>query len=246
MKTAIILASGLGKRMESDLPKVLHKVSDLEMVNHVISLVESVGVGRIIVVVGYKSELVKAAIKKDVEFVFQPQQLGTGHAIQVVKQNIKDISGTVLVLAGDMPLIRKETLENMISNHESNGAAVTVLSSELENPFGYGRVIIDANSHVDKIVEEKDATDQEKEVVLVNTGAYCFDGKNLFELIDLVGNNNNQGEYYLTDVVSLANQKGYKVLMSQASNAYEATGVNTKDQLIEAEMLYNKYIKGDK
>jgi len=224
--------------MKSDMPKVLHQVGSKTMVRHVLDTVQAAGIDNIVVVVGYKAEEVMASLGEGPTYVLQSEQLGTGHAVSVVKDSFVDFSGTIMVLAGDVPLITQETIENLFLEHEAQGAAVTVLTAISDNPTGYGRIIRGTEGTVEGIVEEKDASSKERLIQEINTGTYCFDATVLFALIDKVNNHNSQGEYYLTDVISLAKQAGHKVIAVQVSDISETIGVNTLEQLVMAEQIY--------
>jgi bifunctional N-acetylglucosamine-1-phosphate-uridyltransferase/glucosamine-1-phosphate-acetyltransferase GlmU-like protein len=170
-------------------------------------------------------------------FAVQAEQKGTAHAVQVTEEALKDFNGNILVMAGDVPLITKETLQNLIDTHQQSGSAATVLTVIQENPFGYGRIIRDGSDNI-RIVEEKDANEEEKKVTEVNSGTFCFDKKALFEALDEVEPNNSQGEYYLTDVLEIMAAKGQKVCSCLAKNNQEVAGVNTKEALEELENLF--------
>jgi len=239
-RAAVILASGKGTRMKSDLPKVLHLVGGKPMVSHVVDSAKGSGLDHLVVVVGYGADEVLADLSGSCDIVFQSEQLGTGHAVGVTKGKFDGFHGTILVLAGDVPLISTETIKKLFVEHEKNGAAVTVLTAVIDNPTGYGRIIRDDSGSLERIVEEKDATDEEKSVREVNTGTYCFDSKILFDTLKHVTNDNAQGEYYLTDVISLAKQSGHIVIAVPTDDADEIRGVNTLEQLFEIEKIYNQ------
>ncbi len=237
-KAAIVLASGKGTRMKSDLPKVAHKVGDKPMVKHVVDSAKDAGVDKVVVVVGYKSDVVKECLPGHDDFVFQPEQLGTGHAVLLTKDEFTNPEDTVVVLCGDAPLIRPETIEKLLEYHESVDADATVLTSVLDNPYAYGRIIRDEAGHLEKIVEEKDATEDEKQVSEINTGTYCFRVGPLFDALNEVGNDNAQGEYYLPDVLGIIRSKGGTIRVMSDSDATEVLGVNTLEQLAEVEKIY--------
>ncbi len=185
---AIILAAGKGTRMKSKYPKVIHKVCGKEMVNHVISVSNKSGVKDIVAILGHGSEEVKEKLPNDTMIAMQTEQLGTGHAVMMAKDYIND-EDTIVVLCGDTPLVKEETLKRLFDYHLENGYHTTVLTTEVENPTGYGRIIRDENQDLLKIVEQKDATEEEKLVKEINSGIYCFNGKSLRESLDLLVKN---------------------------------------------------------
>jgi UDP-N-acetylglucosamine diphosphorylase/glucosamine-1-phosphate N-acetyltransferase len=241
-KYAIILAAGKGTRMKSDLPKVLHKVSGQTMLSHVRKAVSSVDPDKEIVVVGHGSDLVLESLPKDVFSVEQTEQLGTGHAVQIVAPLMEGLEGTTLVIAGDTPLITGQTLEKLYEYHEKEGAKATILTAEAKNPTGYGRIIRDKNNQVQKIVEQKDATPDEASVKEINTGTYLFDNEALFEALKKINNNNKQGEYYLTDVIEIMKGEGEKVSAYILEDFDESLGVNDRLALSKAETIMRNRI----
>lgn len=241
-KSAIILAAGQGTRIKSDLPKVLHKVAGKEMVNHVIDTMRKADIKDVNLVIGKGAELVKANTSlKNVTYSLQSEQLGTGHAVKCAIDFLKDKKGTVGIFCGDAPLIKSDTVKKLFVEHERNGNSATLLSSIVEDPTGYGRIIRDENNEVLKIVEHKDCNEDELEVTEMNAALYCFDIEELVESLDKLSNNNNQGEYYLTDVIEILKNKGSKV--GAVVIDYEETiGVNSRVQLAEAEQILRKRI----
>ncbi|HEB12353.1 MAG TPA: bifunctional UDP-N-acetylglucosamine diphosphorylase/glucosamine-1-phosphate N-acetyltransferase GlmU [Actinobacteria bacterium] len=237
MKLAtIVLAAGEGTRMKSDLPKVLHTLAGLPMLVHVLSVCKELKPERQIVVLGHQHEQVLAAIGADVDYVHQKEQNGTGHAVLVTEERMKDFDGAVLVLAGDIPLLQAETLKNLIDVFIEDKPAAALVTAELENPFGYGRIIRDRAGTVARIVEQNDATSEERGVKEINAGIYCFDSRRLFSALGLIGNHNKKSEYYLTDVISVLRNQGEVVLASGASPD-EVLGVNTRSELADAESI---------
>ena len=190
---AVILAAGKGTRMQSKLYKVLHKVCDRTMVELVLDSLSDLEMQEVITVVGHGAERVKEVLGDRTKFVLQAEQLGTAHAVKVAKDELKDKEGTTIVMYGDTPLIRPETINSMLDHHENTNAKATVLTAIANDPFAYGRIIRDVNGKLVKIVEEKDATEQEKKIKEINSGIYCFDNKLLFEMLEKVKNDNNQG-----------------------------------------------------
>lgn len=237
----VVLAAGEGKRMKSEKSKVVFKVLGKEMVNRVIDEAVKAGVDKTCVVVGHKAEMVMEAVGDRAEFVTQTRQLGTGHAVIQAKDFIKN-SENVMILAGDTPLITAETLKSAMEAHIENKNTCTVLTSVIDNPFGYGRIIRDEAGDVLKIVEQKDATEEEKAVCEINSGMYCFDSKELLWALDKLTNNNAQGEYYLTDTLYLMKNAALKVGAYTVRDSVEISGVNDRVQLSEAEMVLRKRI----
>ena len=204
----VILAAGKGTRMKSKLPKVLHKAGGKTMLQHVIDAAKAAGAKRNIVVTGFGGEMVREAIGDQAEFVTQTEQLGTGHAVLQTKDLLKDETGTVMVLCGDTPLLTGALLKKLYDEHVAAEAKATVLTAIMPDATGYGRIIRSADGSVEKIVEHKDATAEEREVREVNSGIYCFAAKDLFEALSHVTNDNAQGEYYLPDVLEILKKKG--------------------------------------
>ncbi|SHM20299.1 UDP-N-acetylglucosamine pyrophosphorylase [Caldanaerovirga acetigignens] len=239
--TAIILAAGEGTRMNSSIPKVLHKVCGVPMLGHVISQAKEAGAKRIIVVVGRGAEEIKRAFEgQKVEFVLQAEQKGTGHALLQTESAVKG-EETLLVLYGDMPLVTSETLKSMVEYHIRNLTAATVMTAKVKDPAGYGRIIREGY-RVIAIKEEKDASQEEKAIGEINSGIYCFDGERVFEALRQVNNNNAQGEYYLTDVVEILNREGENVLAYEVQDPSEVQGVNDRIQLAMAQSVMQKRI----
>lgn len=234
---AVILAAGKGTRMKSALPKVLHQVGGKPMVEHVLDAAKSAGSSRNIVVIGFGAEKVQEELGERAEFVIQAEQLGTGHAVQQTAKLLADYSGTVMVLCGDTPLLEGKMLAKLYAEHKAKDAAATVLTAIMPDPAGYGRVIRDQSGQVIKIVEQKDATPAELAVNEVNTGIYCFERTALFDALAGINCANNQGEYYLTDVIGiLAGQKA--TVWAVAAAEYEQTlGINSRVQLAQAEKI---------
>ena len=234
---AVILAAGQGTRMKSKLYKVLHPVCGKPMVEHVIDHIGSLDVERIVTVVGHGAELVKETLGEKSEYVLQAEQLGTAHAVQQAEPILGQLEGTTLVVCGDTPLIRPETMQALFAHHEAQNAKVTILTAVTETPTGYGRIIRDASGQVSQIVEQKDATMQQQLVKEINTGTYCFDNKALFEALKQVKNDNVQGEYYLPDVIEILQKQGEIVSAFVTDNFDETLGVNDRFALSQAEEL---------
>ncbi|GAA0085998.1 bifunctional UDP-N-acetylglucosamine diphosphorylase/glucosamine-1-phosphate N-acetyltransferase GlmU [Clostridium sp. CTA-7] len=240
-KCALILAAGQGTRIKSDLPKVLHKVCGKEMVNHVIDTMRKANIEDIDVIVGKGAELVKEKTAlKNVSYSLQEEQLGTGHAVKCAIEFLKGKKGVVGVFCGDAPLIKPETVESLFKTHIENNNSATLLSSIVDDPTGYGRVVRE-NDEVLKIVEHKDCTEEELKINEMNAAIYCFDIELLLNSLDKLSNNNNQGEYYLTDVIGILKEEGKKV--GAVVIDYEETiGVNSRAQLAQAEEILRKRI----
>lgn len=228
----LILAAGKGTRMKSELPKVLHKVNGLPMVKKIMNILESLKSEENILILGHKKELVTETLG-DVKYVVQEEQLGTGHAIMMATDELKDYDGDVMVVCGDTPLLREETLDKLWEKHRSSGAATTVLTSIYENPFGYGRIVKE-DGLVKAIVEQKDATPEQAAIKEVNAGVYCFDSKKLFDALGKIDNNNKNGEYYLTDVIGIHVNEGERVESYILEDNVEILGVNSKVELATA------------
>lgn len=230
---AIILAAGRSKRMNSGLVKVLHPVCDRPMVEWVVEACRAAGCGRIILVVGFQGDKVREAFARqgDVEFVEQAQPLGTGHAVLQAEAALRGFAGDVLVLAGDGPLIRAQTLRRLVGTHRRTGAAATLATARIADPAGYGRIVRDAAGRFERIVEEKDATAQERRLTEINPSYYCFDAASLFESLGRLTNANASGEYYLTDVCAILREAGRSVEVIEAVSADEVHSINTVEQL---------------
>jgi len=241
-KCALVLAAGQGKRIKSDLPKVLHKVCGKEMLKHVIDSIRRSGIDDIDVIIGKGAELVKERTSdKNVSYSLQAEQLGTGHAVRCAEEFLKDKKGVVAIFAGDTPLIKQSTIERLFKNHIENKNAATILTSIVEDPTGYGRIVRDENDQVLKIVEHKDCNEEELKINEMNTAIYCFDIELLVNALGKINNNNNQGEYYLTDIIEILKSENKSV--GAVVTEYEETiGVNSRVQLAEAEEILRNRI----
>jgi bifunctional UDP-N-acetylglucosamine pyrophosphorylase/glucosamine-1-phosphate N-acetyltransferase len=238
---AVVLAAGMGKRMNSDLAKVLHPMAGRPLLAHVLDALDELGLGRTVVVIGHQREKVQAAFagRNGIQWAIQAEQRGTGHAYMMAEPVLGDFHGTVLVLPGDTPLLTARTLENLLDRHAQSGAKVTVLSMRLDDPKGYGRIVRTRDGEgIERIVEEKDATPAEKAIDEVNSAMYAFDHAALQGVLSSLTANNAQGEYYLTDTVSLLQAKGAKAAVWCVEDARELLGINTVDQLAEAEAAW--------
>ncbi len=239
---AVVLAAGQGTRMKSKLYKVLHPVCGKPMVEHVVGQLEELKLENIVTVVGHGAEKVRDQLGGRVNYVLQEEQLGTAHAVMQTQETLANSEGVTLVVCGDTPLITKETMDALLTYHEEKGAKATILTADADHPFGYGRIIRDENGRVQRIVEQKDATDEEQQVTEINTGTYCFDNKTLFETLQLVKNENAQGEYYLPDVVEILQKQGEVVAAYQTADFDETMGVNDRVALSKAEVAMKKRI----
>jgi len=237
-KIALILAAGKGKRMKSDVPKVLHKVSGKYLINYVIDHTREAGIEKQIIVIGHQAELVKEALKKNnARFALQEEQLGTGHAVMMAEHHLEDFDGDIIVLCGDMPLIRPGTIKKLIDERDGLNASAVVLSVVLDDPDKYGRIVRDENGLLKAITEFRDADDKIKAIKEVNTGAYCFDWKTLKSKLNQLSDNNDQKEYYLTDIISILVADGQKVGVIIADDSNEGFGINSTDELSRVEEL---------
>jgi bifunctional UDP-N-acetylglucosamine pyrophosphorylase / glucosamine-1-phosphate N-acetyltransferase len=241
----LIMAAGLGTRMKSRKAKVLHEVDGRPLIAHVCRTAKQLDPKDIYVVVGHQAEEVKNAVtaalpEASVSFVTQTQQRGTGDAVNSARDLLAGSDSTLLILSGDVPLIKPETLTELLKRHYESGAAATILSMRLENPTGYGRIIRDDDGHFSKIVEQKDASEEERAVKEINSGFYCFDTKKLFKALAQVQPQNAQGEYYLTDVPGIFHQNGENVEVYLHHDAREISGINTRAELAEFENLVRR------
>ncbi|GGK32049.1 bifunctional protein GlmU [Caldalkalibacillus thermarum] len=239
----LILAAGKGTRMKSKRPKVLHPVCGKPMVKHVIDAVQQTqGQTHIYVVVGHGAELVQQELGEGYTYVEQKKQLGTGHAVMVAAPHLREAAGQTLVLYGDTPLISGQTLQAFLTAHQEAQAAVSILTTFVDDPEGYGRIIRDEQGQVKKIVEEKDATAEEKQVKEINTGIYCFDNQKLLQALSQITNDNAQGEYYLTDCIEILERKGEKITAYVTHDQEEIMGINDRIALAQAEKVMRRRI----
>lgn len=242
--TAVILAAGKGTRMKSSRAKVLHEVFCKPMLHHVLDAVNGASIEHCAVIVGHQRDTVLASL---LDYLFTPiiqeEQLGTGHAVLCAEAACQG-SEMVMILCGDTPLIRPETLQAMITAHQRTAATLTLMTTELDTPFGYGRILSDDRNNVLEIVEEKDATPQQQAIRSINAGIYCVERDFLFSALKQVGTDNSQGEVYLTDIVAIANRQGKKVHTFSHAHAMDVLGVNSRVELAQAhrelQMRYNQ------
>lgn len=239
---SVILAAGKGTRMKSETPKVLHKIFDKTLLGYVLDSVKSFS-NEAFVIVGHKAEVVTEFVNKNYSFaktVLQTPQLGTGHAVSMVCPQLENFDGLVLILCGDTPLVREKTLKKFVDEHIASGADLSVMSTIFENPANYGRIIRCANGALEKIVEEKDATDAEKAVKEINAGIYCLNWAKIKPAFSQLTSSNAQGEYYLTDIVEWANRQGLSVKASVLEDSDEIYGINSRENLAIATRLMNQ------
>jgi bifunctional UDP-N-acetylglucosamine pyrophosphorylase/glucosamine-1-phosphate N-acetyltransferase len=236
--STIILAAGKGKRMKSDLPKVLHPLLARPMIQYVIDTAHAIGSKQVVLVVGHKKELVMEATRNsDVNYTFQKQQLGTGHAVLQTAELFRDYTGHILVLSGDVPLLTKATLEKLIKVHREDDPLASLLTAHMPDPTGYGRVVRNDNGFVSQIVEHKDADEKIQQIKEINVGIYIFKSQPLFETLPQISNQNSQGEYYLPDVIKVFVDRGEKVAALMTSDEQETHGINDLNQLKHAEKI---------
>ena len=240
--SVVILAAGKGTRMKSSLPKVLHKLADKPLVEHVYNAAKGLGAEEIVIIYGHGGEQVKDSCKHlDAKWVEQKEQLGTGHAVMQAFDDI-NLNNTLLVLYGDVPLTKEKTLHELLKDSDNK---VALLSVNLDNPFGYGRILRNKSNEVIGIVEQKDASEEQILIQEVNTGILAAKGEILKELLNKIDNKNSQGEYYLTDIFALAANANIKIKTSQPEKSYEVEGVNNRLQLAALERIFQRNIADD-
>ena len=240
---SVILAAGKGTRMKSEKPKVLHEIFNKPLVSWVISACENIGSNENIVVVGHKGDEVQDFINKKHPksvCVFQKEQLGTGHAVSMAKDELKNFDGLAIILNGDIPLITAKSLQKLVEFHQSNNADITAITAILDDPKGYGRIIRDENNHIKEIVEQKDCNATQDAVKEINVGMYCLNWQKVKGFFDDLKNDNSQNEYYLTDIIKWANENSYKTYGYILEDSNEAFGINSRVQLAEAFKIMNE------
>lgn len=237
----VILAAGHGTRMVSEKPKVLHEVGGKSMLNYVVEASKAAGIDDIAVIVGYKADVVRAALPEEIASVEQKEQLGTGHAVIQALPFFENFNGNILVLVGDAPLVRKETLEEMVKAHEKGNFSATVLTANFNDPTGYGRIVKNGDELV-KIVEHKDATEKEREIKEINSGMYCFNAQDLKTALKALKSDNVQNEYYLTDTIEILKDMGKKVGSYKTPDVDDIAAVNSKVQLAEIGKIMRRRI----
>ncbi|MBW3041637.1 bifunctional UDP-N-acetylglucosamine diphosphorylase/glucosamine-1-phosphate N-acetyltransferase GlmU [Prochlorococcus marinus] len=241
MLAIAILAAGKGTRMKSDLPKVLHSLAGKSLIDRVLSCTQRLNPNRRLIVVGHQANVVKDSLKnyQDLDFVLQQPQNGTGHAIQQLGTQLKGFKGELLVLNGDVPLLKEETLNSLLKFHKKSNASVTFLSASLESPTGYGRVITNESGLVSEIIEERDCTNEQRKNKLINAGIYCFNWQQLSDVLNLLSSKNSQNELYLTDTIKLLK----KALHFEVDDPFEVKGINDRYQLSECEQHIQETLK---
>ena len=237
MPAAVILAAGKSRRMQSELPKVLHEACGKPMAVHVMDAARGAGCDKLVLVVGHKADEVRAALSgpSDVSFALQSEQLGTGHAVLQAKDALDGYNGPVMVLTGDTPLLKKESLAELLDVQKRESAACVVGTAETSDNAGLGRIVRDDSGAFVRIVEEKDATDDERKITEINTGCFVFEASAMFEALDQIRPDNAQGELYLTDCAEILGKAGRTVIASKSLDITEAMGVNTQEQLAAVE-----------
>jgi bifunctional UDP-N-acetylglucosamine pyrophosphorylase / glucosamine-1-phosphate N-acetyltransferase len=240
---ALILTAGKGKRMKSSVPKVLHPILGQPIINYVIEEVKKISPEKTVLVVGYGSDDVKKALKSDqLSYVSQSRQLGTAHAVMSSRRVLDGYDGTVVILYGDSPLIRHETLSKFINTHKKAKSLLSILTAKVSNPYGYGRIIRNGRGRLTSIVEEKDATPEQRSLNEINSGIYCVETSFLWKALDQIDKKNNQKEFYLTDIVGIASTSGVKVNGFNLNDEEEIMGINNRVELSHAEELLRKRI----
>ena len=236
-KAAIILAAGKGKRMKSDIPKVLHAIDGKPLITHLLETLSKMDFDKIVLVIGHKGEQVIEQTRDfEVEYVWQKEQLGTGHAVLMAKDLFEGYDGDIIVAAGDVPFLSRESINKVFDTHIKNNVAATCLSADFDDSTGYGRIIRKPGTDILlDIIEEKDADPDTKKIREINSGTFCFDCRSLFSILQKVGNNNAQKEHYLTDTIKLLNAEGKTCAVVKASNPLEVKGINSAEELAAIE-----------
>jgi bifunctional UDP-N-acetylglucosamine pyrophosphorylase/glucosamine-1-phosphate N-acetyltransferase len=238
------MAAGLGTRMKSNRAKVLHQLGGLPLITHVSRTAQTLNPQSIVVVVGHQADEVERLVREDIgelaQFALQPQQRGTGDAVNAARPLLENSDSELVVLSGDVPLIKSDTLKKLIEHHQATNSDCSVLTVRLENPSGYGRVIRDETNNFVRIVEHKDATDEERQVKEINSGIYCFNTRKLYKALRVVKPVNEQGEYYLTDVPEILRTEGGVVTCFLHTDSREVSGINTRAELAEFENLLRR------
>ena len=238
---ALILAAGKGTRMKSDLAKVLHLIEGKPLLHYVLEAARSAGAEKIVVIIGHQAQKVREQFAgSGCVFVEQKSQLGTGHAVLQARQELTDYKGLTVILCGDVPLLKPTTISNLVKEHVAAGACVTVLTTVVPDPHGYGRILKNDDGNIVKIVEQSDATETQKQISEINAGIYCVNTPFLFSALEKINNNNKQKEYYLTDIVDSACQAGRKVTAYLTKDYLEVVGINTSEELFRAGQYLKK------
>jgi bifunctional UDP-N-acetylglucosamine pyrophosphorylase/glucosamine-1-phosphate N-acetyltransferase len=237
---AVVLAAGEGKRMHSNKHKVIHKICGKSIIDWIYGAIKGADVEECVFVVGHKADQVKAHMGDKVEYVLQEQQLGTGHAVMQAEKYLRDKDGYALVLCGDTPLITAETIKKTLEYHKSNNYSATVITADIEKSDGYGRILRDANGDVIRIVEHRDASEEERRIKEINSGLFCFTLRDLVAALGELNNNNDQGEYYITDTLEILRGKGKRIGAMKLQDSTEIFGVNDRVQLFQASEVIRK------
>ncbi len=242
---AVILAAGKSTRMKTDLPKVMHDISGRPMLAYVLDACRGAGITDCYVVVGFGKEIITEAFSQEpgIHFVEQREQNGTGHAVSMCAEALSGFAGDVVVIAGDMPMIRAETLRELLDNHYSAGAAASMATTVLDDPFGYGRIIRNVDGRFEEIVEHRDCTPEQLEVTEVNPSYYCFDAGTLFAALPQIKADNAKGEYYITDVLAIVRRSGKPVSAVTRVPADDAVGINSRADLADITRLMQRRIQ---
>lgn len=238
----MILAAGKSTRMKSELPKVLHKICGQAMIDYLINLIREVGIEKILVVIGHKYDLVKRYLGNEVETIRQDRLLGTADAVLRAKARLERLGGDVLILYADTPLLKLETLKKLLARHRTSQAVCTLLTSEVKDPTGYGRIVRDDSNRIKRIVEAQDASVYEKAIEEVNAGVYSFRARELYDMLGEVKPDNKKKELYLTDIISILAKRGVKVESVATDDPTEILGINTRSDLAKAEGIMRKRI----
>ncbi|MBL8150888.1 MAG: bifunctional UDP-N-acetylglucosamine diphosphorylase/glucosamine-1-phosphate N-acetyltransferase GlmU [Blastocatellia bacterium] len=247
----LIMAAGLGTRMKSKKAKVLHKLAGQPLVNHVFKTASSLLPAKVVVVVGYQAEIVQevlcqfhqklsATTAPILDFATQSEQLGTGHAVMMAREHFAKDVGSLIVLSGDVPLVSVDCLKQLVQLHEQANAAATVLTTHLNNPTGYGRIVRNSEGYFEQIVEDRDATSLQREIKEINSGIYCFNLSLLFDALSKLSPVNAQGEYYLTDTLSILRKEGHKIAVIMSADSEDVLGINTRSELASLEKRLRK------
>ena len=240
---AVILAAGKGTRMNegsaSPIPKVMFEANGKPLLYYAIKNVQDAGIERVVAVVGYKQELVRNYFTNSIEYAVQEEQLGTGHAAMMARENLRGLVDAVVVCYGDMPLFKPETIKNLIQEYQNEQPTIAMLSVDFADPnfWAFGRILRDEDGYVSEIVEQKDCTEEQKQISKSNPGFYIFDAEWLWQNFDKLSTNNAQKEYYLTDLIKIAKDQGKKIIAVKVSSEEEVLGVNNPEQLKEAENI---------
>lgn len=242
MFTSIIMAAGMGTRMKSEMPKVIHKVCGKELVKWVIDVSKEAGADKVVSIIGHKADMVRSVLDGECEFALQAEQKGTGHAVMQAEKYIKETQGCVVILNGDIPLVTADTIKAAVEYHKEKGYQATVITAVFDDATGYGRIVRDSDGNVTKIVEHKDTNEEEKKIKEINSGMYVFDAQSLIYALGELRPNNAQGEYYITDTLEILIAAGKKVGAYTISDNDEIRGINDRVQLNEAEKIMRERI----